>query len=420
MFWKTFTQLPLLLVLLLLLQLGASALASKSSYLRDSTTEMPSTSNQGPSPSQNQSPGQSQSQSQSQTPATVAEEHFPAVAPPQAAVEAETGLLQPPLLPTVEAEEGLRRRVVTYDQRQEGQYNIRGDLENFMILVIPSATQDSFSLLDLLSKSAMRGGTKSNSKRKHASALKSFYQRQQLQQQQQQQQILQQMPQSGLPGGLPEFIEGRTPYHVDISATNEELLQQQQQHPRLHRQQVDVLPPQLIPMPQLIKPYHLEAEPELIQALPPVPASSSSNNLLEGFNQANSQYYRNSRSLRGPSFLETNRLAGDSNARAISVPLYRTDVARSQTQPGTANVLYPPIDVPAYIINEAQPRNWQLSDEPTPIQPKHLIDGEPLLSFELLGDALADSKALLRDGLARCSPGQRRDSYGACRQVEGY
>ncbi|XP_023163037.2 uncharacterized protein LOC111594111 [Drosophila hydei] len=419
MIWKTFTQLQLLL--LLQLQLGALAFASKSSYLQKSTTEMPPTS--------------SQSQSQSQTPVTIAEEHFPAVAPPQAAEiaanEAETGLLQPPLLPIVDSEDGLRRRVVTYDQRQEGQYNIRGDLENFMILVIPSAAQDSLSLLDFLSKSAMRGGSKSSNRRKQASALKSFYQRQQLQRQHQQQQLLQQIPQSGLPGGLPEFIEGRTPYHVDISAAGEELLQQQQ-HPRLHRQQVDVLPPQLIPMPQLIKPYHLEAEPELIQALPPVPASSSSssgsgsgaNNLLEGFNQAGSQYYRNSRSLRGQSFLDTNRLPGESmassNARAISVPLYRADIARGQTQKGNANVLYPPIDVPAYIINEAQPRNWQLSEEPTPIQPKHLIDGEALLSFELLGDALADSKTLLRDGLARCAPGQRRDSYGACRQVEGY
>ncbi|XP_064539172.1 uncharacterized protein LOC135428959 [Drosophila montana] len=392
MFSKTFS---------LLLLLGATALASQAPYLRDSTTESLSSSSQSPSP------------------ASIQEEHFPAVAPPQAAeaalIEAQVGSLQPPPA----AEDGLRRRLVTYDQRQEGQYNIRADLENFMIVLIPPGPQEGLSLLDLLTKSSLRGATKSKSKRKHAdaSALKSFYQRQQLLQQQQQ------IPQAALGVALPEFIEGRTPYHVDISGANEEL--QQQQQPRLHRQQVDVLPPQLIPMPQLIKPYHLEAEPELIQALPPVPASASSagNNLLEGFNQAGSQYYRHSRSLRGDSFLDTNRLAPEpvarTNARSISVPLYRTDVAHSQTQANNANVLYPPIDVPAYIVNEAHPRNWQLDDEPTPILPKHLVEAD-VLSFQLLGDALANSKTLLRDGQALCAPGQRRDSYGACRQVEGY
>lgn len=369
------------------------------------------------------------------------EEEFPAQAPAQQ--QEESALLQPPLPPTLEPlEEGQRRRIVTYDQRQEGQYNIRADLENFMIVLIPPGPQEGLGLLDLLTKPTLRGtGSKSNSnnggggglsKRKHlhASALKSFYQRQQQQQQQHQ---LQQLPQAGLGMSLPEFIEGRTPYHVDISALGEEQLQHQQQQQRLHRQQVDVLPPQLVPMPQLIKPYHLEAEPELIQALPPVPtvtsggsrdgstsSSSAGNNLLEGFNPLGaSQYYRNSRSLNGDSFLETNRLATDSvsssNGRAISAPIFRPDIAR-----GThANELYPPIDVPAYIVNEAQPRLWQLDDVPTPIQPKHLVETD-LLSFELLGDDLGDSKTLLRDGLARCAPGQRRDSYGACRQVEGY
>ncbi|XP_062120855.1 uncharacterized protein LOC133835021 [Drosophila sulfurigaster albostrigata] len=399
-----------------LLLLGTSALAS----LPDATTE-------ALAPSSTSSGGQSQNQS----PVPIKEEHFPAVAPADAAeaalIEAQPGLLQPPLpvSPSLDAEDTGRRRLITYDQRQEGQYNIRADLENFMIVLIPPGPQEGLSLLDLLTKSSLRGASKggSSNKRKHAhaAALKSFYQRQQHQPQQQLQ-----LPQ----GPISDFIEGRTPYHVDISAVSEE-----QQQPRLHRQQVDVLPPQLLPMPQLIKPYHLEAEPELIQALPPVVTASSSssggNNLLEGYNQMGSHYYRNSRSLGGDSFLDTNRLSAtdtgsSSNGRAISVPIYRSDIAQSQVQQhaksGSGNALYPPIDVPAYIINEAQPRLWQLDDEPTPIQPKHLVDAD-VLSFELLGlgsDALADSKTLLRDGLARCAPGQRRDSYGACRQVEGY
>lgn len=375
--------------------------------------------------------GSSSSASPTTTTAVIKEEEFPAMAPAQQ--EEESALLQPPLPPTLEPQEDAqRRRVITYDQRQEGQYNIRADLENFMIVLIPPGPQEGLGLLDLLTKPTLRGTSKSSStggsgkrKHSHASVLKSFYQRQQ-----QQQQLQQQLPQAGLGMSLPEFIEGRTPYHVDISALGEEQLQQQQQQ-RLHRQQVDVLPPQLVPMPQLIKPYHLETEPELIQALPPVPAvtsassgsssssSSGGNNLLEGFNPLGAHYYRNSRSLQGDSFLETNRLATEtassSNGRAISAPIFRPDIIASRH----ANALYPPIDVPAYIVNEAQPRLWQLDDEPTPIQPKHLVETD-LLSFELLGDGLADSKTLLRDGLARCAPGQRRDSYGVCRQVEGY
>lgn len=50
------------------------------------------------------------------------------------------GALQPP------------RRIVSYDQRQDGKYNIRADLENFMIVVIPSSPASGASLLDLLTR----------------------------------------------------------------------------------------------------------------------------------------------------------------------------------------------------------------------------------------------------------------------------
>ncbi|EDV98768.1 GH13422 [Drosophila grimshawi] len=312
----------------------------------------------------------------------------------------------------------VRRRVITYDQRQEGQYNIRADLDNFMIVLIPSGVKEGYSLLEMLATSTSRSRTSNKRQHAQAAALKSFYEHQQLQQQQQ----LQHQPIS--PSALPDFIEGRTPYHVDISSANEEL----QLQPRLQRQQVDVLPPQLVPMPQLIRPYHLEAEPELIQALPPASggvnnSGSSSSSSSSANPAAAAQYYRNSRSLLGNSFVDNNQLAGSdslgststSNARSISVPLYRSDAVQH------SNVLYPPIDVPGYIVKEAESRNWHLDEEPTPIlMPRaDQLDAE-VLSFELLGDALAESKTLLRDGLARCAPGQRRDSYGACRQIAGY
>lgn len=312
-------------------------------------------------------------------------------------------MLQPPLESPSADEDALRRRTITYDQRQEGQYNIRADLENFMILLIPPGPQEGISLLELLG----RGNTKGSGslKRKHparSNSLKSFYQKSQLQKLQQQQNQRQSSPAAH----LPEFIEGRSPYHVDISASDPEQAQ------RLQRQQVDVLPPQLIPMPQLIKPFHLEAEPELIQALPPVSASSSAgSNLLESFNHPGSQYFRSSRSLRGDSYLDTNRLTGGDYAspRSISAPIYRSDLGRG------ANGLYPPIDAPTYFSDQS--RSWQLDEEPTRAQ---AVEPE-IVSFDLLADDdLAESRTLLRDGLARCARGERRDSYGECRQIEGY
>ncbi|XP_033173255.1 uncharacterized protein LOC117150468 [Drosophila mauritiana] len=377
MTWKTFTLLPLLL---------AAGLANPLS----STTE-PST---PPAPSPD-------------VPQIIKEEHFPAMAPPQALESSGSSgqpiMLQPPLESASADEDALRRRTITYDQRQEGQYNIRADLENFMILLIPPGPQEGISLLELLG----RGNTKGSGplKRKHparSNSLKSFYQKSHLQKLQQQQNQRQSSPATH----LPEFIEGRTPYHVDISASDPEQAQ------RLQRQQVDVLPPQLIPMPQLIKPFHLEAEPELIQALPPVSASSSAgSNLLESFNHPGSQYFRSSRSLRGDSYLDTNRLTGGDYAspRSISAPIYRSDLGRG------ANGLYPPIDAPTYFADQS--RSWQLDEEPTRAQ---AVEPE-IVSFDLLADDdLAESRTLLRDGLARCARGERRDSYGECRQIEGY
>ncbi|KAH8248988.1 hypothetical protein KR032_004923 [Drosophila birchii] len=346
----------------------------------------------------------------------IKEEHFPAMAPPQASESSGSSgqpiALLPPQIPAaagLEDSDSLRRRTITYDQRQEGQYNIRADLENFMILLIPPGPQEGISLLELLG----RGSTKASgaTKRKHplrSNSLKSFYQKSHLQK------LQQQKHQDSLPAAaLPEYIEGRSPYHVDISASDPEQAQ------RLQRQQVDVLPPQLIPMPQLIKPFHLEAEPELIQALPPVAAGSSSSsssssgsNFFEGYNNPGSQYFRSSRSLRGDSYLNTNRLSGGdyvSSPRSISAPIYRSEFG--------GNGMYPPIDAPSYFVDQAR-SSWQLDEEPTKVQA-----AEPeIVSFDLLADDddLTDSRTLLRDGLARCARGERRDSYGACRQIEGY
>lgn len=115
------------------------------------------------------------------------------------------------------------RRVITYDQRQEGKYNIRADLENFVIMVIPSSSTSASALLNLLSRSKFKKNRgKNNPKRKYSQKLE-----------------------GGATEGIKKldylpiraadhsersntriiehFIEGRTPYKVDISSTGEYL-----------------------------------------------------------------------------------------------------------------------------------------------------------------------------------------------------
>lgn len=164
----------------------------------------------------------------------------------------------PPILEEVDLPNLPNRRVITYDQRQEGQYNIRADLDNFMIVLIPPGPSEGLGLLDMLTKPSLRKTTHSSKgKKKHYStasamrsdALKHF---------------------NYFRGNDPlyagatrtgEFIDGRTPYHVDITSLSEDDAQ-----PRLNPdRQVDVLPPSYpLAYQHLMKPYHLEAESSLL------------------------------------------------------------------------------------------------------------------------------------------------------------
>lgn len=83
---------------------------------------------------------------------------------------------------------------VKYDQRQEGDVNVRADLENFVILIIPTSQTNSLGLLDLLSKAIP------NKSKKRADNKKQNEEETQ------------------------HFIESKTaPYHVDITRTRSHL-----------------------------------------------------------------------------------------------------------------------------------------------------------------------------------------------------
>ncbi|XP_036321658.1 uncharacterized protein LOC118735799 [Rhagoletis pomonella] len=394
--------------------------------------------------------------------------------------------------------EPLRRRVVTYDQRQEGQYNIRADLENFMIVLIPPSSSEGLNFLDLLSKSALRRNSlRSKSKRKHfTNAASANKYRNPLKSSASLPANLQYVGRQSAPNNLDasrgyltappyaqtpfdafigshsspavystlgaasnrltDFIEGRTTSRFDIAAANSD-----------PDRPVDVLPP---PYPlayqHLIKPFHLEAEPTVIQALPPPELNTApahiSGNYLDSYNQllapglsagssgnsgevatistattttaaavpsdSASGYYRLSRAIRGENLLDSNRGSSLNSIHqniADLQPVYRAEHSLGATY------LYPPIDTPRIYFNsdvnakefeaphDAIERSQIVDDVDDNahvgelyVPPRELKDD---IEWEHFFDTMVKEA---NDSL--CMPGQRRDSYGMCRQVEGY
>ncbi|XP_018562690.1 uncharacterized protein LOC108904565 [Anoplophora glabripennis] len=92
---------------------------------------------------------------------------------------------------------------VLYDQRQQGELNVRADLKNFMILIIPTPSvpnaSNTATLLDLLSKSLPS--------RPHLKRIKPTL-----------------VPTPDAAEETQHFIEAKSaPYHVDITKTKEQL-----------------------------------------------------------------------------------------------------------------------------------------------------------------------------------------------------
>lgn len=118
------------------------------------------------------------------------------------------------------------RPQMLYDQRQDGKYNIRADLENFVILVVPSTGS---SLLDLLKRSSLRQQQQQqqqqHNKRVHQTKHHKKYpavgasgSKQDAKKGGNRLDYLNGDGSEATPAGIEAFIEGRTPYHVDISS----------------------------------------------------------------------------------------------------------------------------------------------------------------------------------------------------------
>lgn len=159
--------------------------------------------------------------------------------------------------------------------------------------------------------------------------------------------------------------------------------------------------------------------------------------LLPTESQQNAGYYRFARYIRGDNFLDTNRLGSQkpSGRRIQQIPIYRSDLSMGAAQ------LYPPLDVPHFNLPSTARSFEELpSTSSEEVESKQTLDGGDLtyedvflpsihirpleddLEFDLHTDGLIDgeAKALLSDGIERCAPGKRRDSYGVCREIEGY
>lgn len=108
------------------------------------------------------------------------------------------------------------RRQVHYDQRQDGKFNIRADLDNFVILVVPSS---GLSLLDLLKRSNTKPHHSSHgNKRHHTKSHKKYYSKTTTLKTNDKHYLRPETPELAARPVGGEFIEGRTPYHVDISS----------------------------------------------------------------------------------------------------------------------------------------------------------------------------------------------------------
>ncbi|XP_055638406.1 uncharacterized protein LOC129776661 [Toxorhynchites rutilus septentrionalis] len=108
------------------------------------------------------------------------------------------------------------RKTITFDQRQQGKFNIRADLENFVIVVVPSSPSAGISLLDLLNRSGQKHSQKKKSG--HRKGTKSHGAQKKVQRIAPEVVVLDDT-QTQARVDNDEFIEGRTPYKVDISST---------------------------------------------------------------------------------------------------------------------------------------------------------------------------------------------------------
>lgn len=306
------------------------------------------------------------------------------------------------------------KRVVQYDQRQDGKYNIRADLENFVVLVVPSS---GFSLLDLLRRSNTHHHKRAHGKhhkKYHSSHWKSD---ESTHKEANRLDYLRPEPSDLVdthPIAVPapaQFIEGRTPYHVDISSS-------EINHPSLSSSITKSLPNVLRSL--LIKPLSIADLPlsddpsvvnddDTIAAL--LPAHVKGNNKYDGFGKHHKKSLTNDNDkLSLNTVLLTPIQLNNNNNKKHAI------VDNVVNNSGDGDII---IDLMQQ-TNESDKKHSEFIDI---IDTKNSFDSlnvdniDRLASSDTKSSSDSQWELTLLGAQEQCGPDRRRDSYGICQFV---
>lgn len=266
------------------------------------------------------------------------------------------------------------RRVIKYDQRQDGKYNIRADLENIVVLMIPSSQSSSLSVLDLLTRSALKG--KNAGKKHHQKHSDEYVRRPEVQ-----------IVDNAQSRVADHFIEGRSPYKVDISSA------------RL-RSDNDV---------GYLQPYPM---------INPSGRSTANRVVFPGSNQNQGNYFR----LNSNNQLVMDNLSRD--AKALSDGFYANNAAADNDEDDVKVVLSNSVGVSGDgSVVSGRSNNYDRSFTDDLIDSHNSFDSliiPHIETIELEDDQLHPNpewELKLIGAQEQCGPDRHRDSYGVCQFI---
>lgn len=273
------------------------------------------------------------------------------------------------------------RRQITYDQRQEGKYNIRADLENFVIMIIPSSPSTGMTLFDLLSKSARKRSHAKHTGKKHNKPEKKPLIEEEIEAQKPVEIVEQ--PSVRV---VQEFIEGRTPYRVDISAIEtpvESLLE-------------IMKPPAPVQTEQPIATI-LPAKGNLQRSFPTPVVWFTSRKTKKLFDNLNGEdFNKNNILLTTEPQSYSSLYSYDIKKRGFTD---LTDTSNSFDSLNTGNIDTLPLQPDTFLNSQSEQQQQQ---------PQQNEDIEEGWEFKLIG------------AQEQCGPDRRRDSYGVCQFIPGF
>lgn len=273
------------------------------------------------------------------------------------------------------------RRQITFDQRQEGKYNIRADLENFVIMIIPSNPSTGMTLFDLLSKSARKRSHAKHAGKKHNKPEKKPLPEEEEEEIEAQKPV--EIVEQPTVRVVQEFIEGRTPYRVDISAVETPV-----------DSLLEIMKP---PAPQ----------PESIATILPAKGNLRSfpTPVVWFTSRKTKKLYDN---LNGEEFNKNNVLLTTEPQSYTSLNSYDitkrgftdlTDTSNSFDSLNTGNIDTLPLQPDTFLNSQSAEQQHQQQ------QNEEIEEG---WEFKLIG------------AQEQCGPDRRRDSYGVCQFIPGF